>query len=485
MRALTAALLVLLVAPIAVAQDPKPPAPFEFDKERAKAWDYLADKHADLGDEYKKAQVFGDARKQYDRARQLVPDLVKAWKGLGYQKRGGEWVPDKLLPDKEVLDAAKLIEARKKPDDKKAKEFVRCAERCKRLMEDARKAGDERARRIAAIDLLYYSPEDAEARKLRGQVKDGDDWLPDFAKAWRDTGRKAMEAGTFGEEVTGEDAQAKEIGARFWRRESAFLVVRTTVDETRAKMMHRAVEANTKRAMELLGVKDQPFGAGRKFTLTQVNTEALWTAMLTKVMKLEGDNLEFTRKLQGTYTRDPSGFMTRGVFDASADDMIGNSTVIQLMYRARGQGGDTPPWVTVGFSYLITSQVLGTCSTVRYTIEQKGATASSHNVIPEFTKKSGSPDLLREVALSEVVFGKDPALARMLMLETNDMDQSAAAKAFSLMEFFFSQYADKARKWLNTPAPDKKERVKELEEAFGKPLADLETEWREWVLGRY
>lgn len=484
MRTLPVALLLLLLVPCAVAQ-PKDPPPFDWEKERAEAWKYLADKHADIGDEYKKAQVFGDARKQYDRARQLVPDHVKAWKGLGYQKRGGEWVADKLLPDKEVLEGAKLIEARKKLEEKKAKEFVRCAERCKRLMDDARKAGHETGQLLAAIDLLYYDPEHADARKRRKHVKDGEDWLPDFAKTWRDEGRKTLEAGTFGEEITGEDPQAKEIGARFWRRESAWLVVRTSVDETRAKMMHRAVEANTKRSMDLLGIKDQPFGAARKFTLTQVNTTPMWEAMLTKIMKLEGDNLEFTKKLQGTYTREPSGFMTRGVLDVSADDMIGNSTAIQILHRQRGQGGETPPWITVGFSYLVTSQVLGSTSTVRYTIEQKGATASSHEVIPEFTKKSGSPELLREVALMDAVFGKDPTLSNLLMLETNDMNQSAAAKSFALMEFFFSQHAEKARKWLDQPPVDKKERVKELEGAFGKPLADLEAEWKQWVLARY
>jgi len=484
MRALSVTLLLSLLVAHAVAQDPKQPPPFEFDKERAKAWEYLADKHADLGDDYKKAQVYGDARKHYDRARQLIPDMPKAMKGLGFDKRRGEWVMDKPLPEKEVLDAKALAEARKKPDDKKPKDYVRCAERCKRLMEDARKAGDERGQRLAAIDLLYYDPENAEARKLRKHAKDGEDWLPDFAKAWRDEGRKALEAGTFGEEITAEDPQAKEIGGKFWSRQSAWLVVRTSVDENRAKMMHRAVEVHTARAMTLLGLKDQPFGPARKFTLTQVNTTALWEAMLTKVMKLEGDNLEFTKKLQGTYMREPSGFLTRGVFEASADDMIGNSTVIQVMYRARG-GGETPPWISVGFSYLITSQVLGSTSTVRYTIEQKGATSSSHEVIPEFTKKSGSPELLREVALMDVVFGKDPALNNLLLLETNDMNQSAAAKAFSLMEFFFHQYPDQARKWLNTPAAEKKERVKELTDMFGKSIEELELQWREWVLARY
>jgi hypothetical protein len=484
MRLFSAVLLLLLVVPCAVAQ-PKEPPPFEFEKELARLWEYLADKHADMGDEYKKAQVYLDARKQYDRSLQFAPELPKAWKGLGYQRRQNQWVPDKLLPDKEVLDARALVEARKKPDEKKAKEFTRCAERCKRLMEDARRAGDETARRVAALYVLYYLPDDAEARKLREHVRGDADWVPDFAKVWRDEGKKAVEAGTFGEELAGEDAQAREIGARFWRRQSAFLVVRTSVDETRAKMMHRHAEANMRRAMDILGVKDQPFGAGRRMTLTQVNTTPMWEAMLTRVMKLEGDNLEFTKKLQGTFMRDPWGFMTRGVFEASADDMIGNSTAIQVLHASRGKGPDTPPWITVGFSYLVTSQVLGSTSTVRYTIEQKGATASSHEVIPEFTKKSGSPELLREVALNDVVFGVDPPLARLLVMETNDVNQSAAAKAFALMEFFFSQYPEQARKWLGKSAAPRDERAKELETAFGKSADEIEAQWRQWVLARY
>lgn len=485
MRVVPALLLLVLLVPASLAQEPKPPAPFEFAKERLKAWEYLADKHADLGDDYKKAKVFTEARKQYDRARELVPDLPRAMKGLGFERKQGDWVQKEILPPKDEGTPAQILEARKKPDEGRLKDYTRCADRCRKLLDAARKAGTEFEQRQAAADLLYYAPDDAEARKLRGHVKDGEDWLPDFAKAWRDEGRKLMEKGTFGEAIEGEDEQARLIGARFWRRQSELLVVRTSVDETRAKMMHRAVEVNTQRAMQLLGIKEFPFGPGRKYTLTQVNTTEQWEAMLTRVMKLEGDTLEFNRKLAGTYTREPAGFMTRASVDASADDMIGNSTVIQILVNRRGKGGDNPPWLTTGWGYLVTSQALGTTQTLRYTLDTQGQTSSSRNIIPEFSKKGGTPELLREVALHDVTFGKDMALSALLMLKVNDIDQSAAAKSFSIMEFLFQSYGDQTRKWLATaPAPDK-ERALELETAFGKPLSDLEAQWRQWVLARY
>jgi len=485
MRLLPALMLLLLLVPGVVAQDPKPPAPFDFAKERLKAWEYLADKHADLGDDYKKAKVFTEARKQYDRARELVADLPRAMKGLGFEKQRGEWVQKEILPPKDEGTPAQVAEARKKPDDGKLKDYTRCADRCRKLLDATRKAGTELEQRQAASDLLYYAPDDAEARKLRGHIKDGDDWLPDFAKTWRDQGRKLMEKGSFGDVLEGEDEQAKLIGATFWRRQSELLVVRTSVDETRAKMMHRAVQVNTQRAMELLAIKEFPFGPGRKYTLTQVNTTEQWEAMLTKVLKLEGDTLEFNRKLAGTYTREPVGFMTRASVDASADDMIGNSTVIQILVNHRGKGGDNPPWLTTGWGYLVTSQALGTTQTLRYTLDTQGQTSSSRNIIPEFSKKGGTPELLREVALHDVTFSKDMPLAALLLLKVNDIDQSAAAKSFSLMEFLFQSYSDQTRKWLSAAPAADKERVQELEQAFGKPLADLETEWRQWVLARY
>lgn len=454
-------------------------------KERAKLCDFLADKHAELGETYKKALLNREARRQFDRARDLVADHDKAMRGLGFKKKKDQWVEDQPLPEQDGLKPAEVIEARKKPDEERTKVYEKCADRSRKAMESARAEGDNSAAAILAIYLLYYAPEDAAARGLRSHRKGDAGWRPGFVLDWRAEGRKQLEAAGFGEEVEGEDEQAKAIESRFWRRSTQFLTVRTSVSEDRAKMLHRSMEATMKHSMALLAVSADPFGDARGYTLTHLQSDAEYEAMLTKVLKLEGDTLEFNKRLAGTGQRAPWGYICRAETTASADDMLGNTVAIRVLDQATEGKLGHPPWVNVGFSYFVTSQVLGTTSTVRYTIEQGGQTASKHEVIPEFTNASGTPEFLREVALRDVLKGNEVPLALLLTTETNDMTQRHAAKAFALIEFLFHQHAEKARQWLKSGAQEPGERAAALEKAFGMPAAELEKAWRAWVLANY
>ncbi|MBK8206528.1 MAG: hypothetical protein IPK87_06975 [Planctomycetes bacterium] len=456
---------------------------YDLDAQRAKLWDFFADKHTEVGDEYKKVQLFEDARQQYLRAIELMPDHGKARRGLGMKKKGDAWVDDEPMPEKSPLKPSEKIEARKKPDELKAKNFEKCADRARKQVQAATSAGDTRAARILASDVLTYAPDDAAARKLRGHEKLGEDWMPGFAKKWREEGTAHVAKGTFGDEVTEEDEQAKEIGVKFTRRASKWLMARTTYDDTRAKLMHRNGEAAITRAMELLGV-EAPFGTHR-YTITHFQSVAEYDAMLEKVLKLTGDELAFGKKLAGHGQSKPWGFLCRSNSDAGADDMIANTIAINVMNTNRRNGRLTQPWVETGFSYLITSQTLGTCITTRYSLIKQGATASSHTTMPELNKKSGTPDHLREAILREVTLKRDLPLSRIVNFETNDMTMEAAAKSFSLMEFWFSNYPDATRKYLASPGEEKEARLTNIETHFGKKVEEIEAEWREWVLANY
>ena len=458
-------------------------AAYDLESQRARLWDFFADKHTEAGDEYKKVQLFEDARQQYLRAIELVPDHGKARRGLGMRKKGNEWVDDEPLPEKSPLKPADKIEARKKPDELKARNFEKCADRARKQVQAATSAGDTRAARILASDVLTYAPDDAAARKLRGHEKLGEDWMPGFAKQWRENGMAHVAKGSFGEEVSDEDEQAKEISVRFTRRAGKWLMARTTYDDTRAKFMHRNAEAAITRAMELLGV-DAPFGVHR-YTITHFQSAAEYDAMLEKVLKLSGDELVFAKKLAGHGQSKPWGFLCRSSTDAAADDMIANTIAINVMNTNRRNGRLTQPWVETGFSYLITSQTLGTCITTRYSLIKQGATASSHTTMPELNKKSGTPEHLREAILREVTFKRDLPLSRIVNFETNDMTMEAAAKSFSLLEFWFSNYPDATRKYLASPGEEKEARLTNIETHFGKKVDAIEAEWREWVLANY
>lgn len=477
--------LIGLALLVAIAVPGRAGDEFNYEGERARLHEFLADKHVDVGDEYKKALVFTLARKQYDRARELEPENKKAWKGLGYKQKSGKWVPDELMPDKDGVSGQQYLEALKKPGEKRKEAYDKCAERCRKLVEKAQGAGDLRSARIFAIDLLYYAPEDAAAHKLRGHEREGDNWVPGFAKKWRDEGHKIVDAASFGDEVEGEDEQATAIGAKFNRRQSEWLMARTTHDNPRVKFLHRNGDATIKRALELLGKDGAPFG-GHQYTILALQSGDEYDAMLEKVLKLEGDKLAFAKRLSGHGQSKPYGYFCWSNTDASADDMLCNTVALRVLAHAQSGSSDRAPWVDTGFGYLVTSQVLGTTMVQRYTLKEIGATTADDEVIPEFTKKSGTPELLREVALYNVNFDRDIPLEQLVATETNDMQQAHAAKAFSFMEFIYDQHAEQARKWLKRGgAKTAGERIKALEEDFGKPLAELETAWREWVLANY
>jgi tetratricopeptide (TPR) repeat protein len=479
MRIVLATALLLAVAYVPVD------ANFDLANERDKLWQWMADKHTEVGDEYKKAKIHTQARREYDRARELEPDNRKAWAGLGYRKRGSDWVPDTLLPDNDEVHGAEFLEARKKPDAKRTENYEKNADRARKLMQKADKAGDARAARIIAGDVLFYAPDDAEARKLKGHVNKHDAWQPEITAKWRDEGLKILGDAGFGDELEGEDEQAKLIEQTFNRRKSEFLITRTSHDSTRAKMLHRAGLATITRTLELLGSEGPPFGR-HVYTITQLRTRTEHEAMLTNVLKLEGDKLDFAKRLSGHGQGAPYGYFCWSVSDTSADDMLCNTISLRVLAHAQTAAGDRAPWETTGFGYLVTSQVLGTTMTQRYSMKKVGETASDHEVMPEFTKKAGSPELLREVALYNIDFKRDVPLRQLIATEINDMQQAHAAKSFSFMEFVFAEHQDAARKWLRAGGPAKPEaRAKLLEDTFGKTVEELENAWREWVWANY
>jgi hypothetical protein len=250
--------------------------------------------------------------------------------------------------------------------------------------------------------------------------------------------------------------------------------------------MHRNAEAAMKRAMELLGKEGAPFGR-HKYTILHLQNFEEFEAMLTKVLKLEGDELEFGLQLSGYGQSKPYGYFTWANTEGGADDMLCNTIALRVLAHAQEEGlADRVPWVDTGWGYFVTSHTLGTTLTQRYTMKKEGATTTGAPVIPEFTKKAGTPDLLREVALYSIRHDRDIPLRQLDATEVNDMQQEHAAKSFSFMEFIYATQPDKARAWLKAGGDNKAEdRIKKMEQHFGKPLEELENDWREWVLLNY
>jgi hypothetical protein len=475
-------LICLIILSLAVV-DVESQRRFDLERERTRLWEWLADRHAELGDEAKRRQLYPMARREYNRARVLVENHRNAMRGLGFRQRRGGWVEEDPMPERPDLDGDTLAEASMAFQEQRERVFQRCADRVQQAMDRANRAEDPQAARILASDLLFYAPDNEEARRLRGHVRHENDWMPDFVQRWRESGLDRVERATDGDVVEALDHDEEKIGTTFSKRESAHMRARAGSDE-RAAELHRLAEATMWRAMDVLGRTEDPFGGGLRFTASHVQRHE-YEAILRDVIEVEQERLNFVLRLSGHGTRNPWGFMTRAPGPIGATDQLCNTIAVRVMETTREGRTLSQPWISVGFSYMITSQTLGTTSTVRYTLEPRGRTTAGDPPTPELTRRSGTPEALREIALNMVTWGPDVPLTELIHTEVNDMTLNHAAKSFALMEFFFSRYEREARAWLRMPVADRGERESELVDSFGKSLAEIEAEWKDWVLEHY
>jgi hypothetical protein len=482
MKRLGLSLICLFILSIAVV-DVESQRRFDLERERTRLWEWLADRHAELGDEAKRRQLYPQARSEYNRARVLVEDHRNAMRGLGFRQRRGAWVEEDPMPERPELAGEELAEASMAFREHRERVFQRCADRVQQAIDRANRAEDSEAARILASDLLFYDPENAEARRSRGHVRHENDWMPEFVLEWRKAGLDRVERASDGTPVEALDHDEEKIGVTFAKRESTHMRARAGTEE-RAAELHRLAEATMWRAMDVLGRTEEPFGRGLRFTASHVQRHE-FEAILKEVMELDQERLIFVLRLSGHGTRNPWGFMTRAPGPLGATDQLCNTIAVRVMESTREGSGLSQPWISVGFSYMITSQTLGTTSTVRYTLEPRGRTSAGESVEPELTRRSGTPEALREIALNMVTWGSDVPLTELINTGVNDMTQHHAAKSFALMEFFFDRYNREARAWLRMPVAEQAERESEIVDSFGKPLSELEEEWKQWVLEQY
>lgn len=479
-RAAYALLLALFLNSAVVAQ-----AAFDFQAEREKLLELLADEHTDIGREFAKATIYSDARFHFSRAVVLVREFDKAMKAQGYEKKDGRWVlnPKDALPLKDGLSGDKLTAERERLGKKRDAAYKRLADKIRAA---ARRARDAQAAEDAlALEsfLNYYAPDDAEARKARGHVKIGEEWGPSFAKAAREAGAKHLQEAGEGEKVAEEDPQGKVIGARLWVRKGTHIVARAVESDDRAARLHRVLEGIVRLGRDTLKVEGPVFN-GRQFTGTVVQRQEQYLAMVEKLSGKTGSDLELARKLAGSSQKDPWGFFCREGGWPSGDDMLGNTVAINVLYSCRG--GVSEPWINTGFSYLMTGRLLGTTNTVRYTVKEEGQTAVGGGAEePDLKKKSEGPQKLRALALFQAQTQTDTSLRALAVLDLNSLNMEHAAKAFSFFEFLFEKHPDKARQWLKLKPGQKAAEIANLEKALGVTVEELDSQWRRWVLTSY
>lgn len=457
---------------------------FDYEAERRRMLEALADGHCDLGKQYKAKLLYTDARAHYNRALALVEFYPDAMRGLGFEKQGAAWREDekKKMPEKNGVAAAEEVKIRKELEPKRDQTYDRLAKKIKDFARRAKAAGMEKESAFLLSYIPFYAPDDKEFREGRGHVKVGDDWMPGFARLGLERGYDILKAAPEGEADGAEDPQGKEIGVKFWVRRGKLVVARATESDARAKRLHQVLEGTVTLCAEILVSDRKPYSGTQYFTVLQTREQYL--AMVEKFSGKSGADLELAKKLSGCNQQNPWGFFCFQTMWPGGDDMHSNTAAIHMLSSYR-KSGESEPWITTGFSYLITSRLLGTSSTVRYTVQEQGDTVVKGQEELSLNKTAGGPAKMRQVALELAQTGKDASLTQLAGTPLNALKLPQAAKAFSFMEFIFVSYPDQARAWLATSPGKGVAEIPNLEKAFGKTAADLDKEWREWVLVTY
>jgi hypothetical protein len=457
---------------------------FDFDAEKKKMLEALADGHCDLAKQYKTKLLFSDARAHYNRALILVDDFSDAKKGLGFEKSGGVWkeVEKNKMPEKNGVSGAEETKARKDLESKRDSIYARLATKIKDIAKRAKAADKIVEANMLLSYVAFYAPEDKEFREGRNHVKVGEDWMPAWAKLAAEHGADVLKAAAEGEVDPAEDAQGKAIGSKFFVRKGKHVIARATESDERVKRLHMVIEGTITLSAELLKSERKPFNGTQLFTVLQTREQYL--AMVEKFSGKKDADLDLAKKLAGCNQQNPWGFFCFQPMWPGGDDMHSNTVAINMLASYR-KSNESEPWIDTGFSYLITGRLLGTTNTVRYTVQDVGDTAVKGQDDLNMNKTSGGPAKLRQVALELAQSGKDTPLATLAATQLNALKIQQAAKSFSFMEFIFQKHPDEARKWLAMAPGKGVAEIPNLEKAFGKTAIELDEEWRNWVLVTY
>ncbi|MCC6574905.1 MAG: hypothetical protein IT462_14090 [Planctomycetes bacterium] len=482
-RFASACLLLWFVSGVMVAGE------YDFATERSRVYSYLASEHATLGNEYAKLGLNRDARFHYDRARVLVPDHPEAMKGLGYKRQDGKWVFDRGLAENDaILDVHKRAEARKAPDKKRGAFYEKARERTRELAVNAADAGQVENAALAWAELLYYDAFDKEANEKLGRSKDErGNFLGAALIRAREAGKKLLKEGSEGK-ADGEDEQGEAIGAKLYRRKGGPIVARSTESDKRAAKLHRICDATVTLCHELLGITEPLINEKNPYTVTSVQEEKQYVAMVEQFSGKSGEGLKHSLKLNGTATKTPWGYVSlEGKGDlavATTDDMLAHLTASMVLTKHRVES--SPAWVSVAFTYFVTGRVLGTTRAVRYSMTKAETTSARPDDSPDrVVDDAKTPQGLRVYVLRTLRENRDISLFSLAPKSLNDLGVEQAATAFSWLEFMFERYPESTRRWLKERAAREQAELLIIERVFGKTIKELQVEWRAWVLCNY
>ncbi len=465
----------------------------------------IASDQARLARKYESAGAVGDAIRQLRWAVHIDPDCGAAWRALGYTLKNGEWVPgSKPLVEPEEVDPSTLTGAEKEAHEKKQKEI---ADAVSKLAEDENKLAEKatedlvefaqkaiasgeanlplarRAGRIAS----WYSPNSGDVGAVRGFIERNGEWYQPAIAATIDMMQKALADAPRGEVLDGDDPQAKELGwDNLWRThlKDTPWIVRTTRNQERPHRLMQVVTASESVAKALTGSKKETRFRSSNFTYTEVGQRSEYDAFIDKFDQSDEKRKANLKRLTGTGTTQPYGFLAYSTQYSGGDDMCAHNIAATILRQARGF--ESMPWVTRGFGYLVTSQMLNTTSTRFYTFEKVGrTTVRGSGSEPEIRRARSGPARLRRMTLEMIYFDDSPDFGELSVTGVNDLTERHVAKSLSLFEMLTSAHPEVFRKWIMRDGAKASDDLEHLIKLLETDRAGLEALWKAWVLESY
>lgn len=478
------------------------------EKSFEKAKQKVAKEHAKIGEWADDEGLHRYGYLEWSDVLEFDPDEDDARERLGYEETDAGWIRSRSIEVKKIDDEEKVTEdnrralereyeqRRIKVKDKALKEFGKVL---KRALKDDEK---DLAKQIAKI-IRRYDPKNKEAIAALGLAVDKDgrpvEQLPDPedvpdepeqpAAAGDETpqvGRGANRHAQFDEKAA--DRHVKQLER--WRKMSGLPL------EHAASRHHCIVSTAMPPAhmQELTETAEQT--RTRFYQRYQVpNDVECYSQRMTLIFLASKD--EHQRWVDAVYAVDPANESLSESYVSFVRNRTGGGTFGKYFAAWNHSTGEQVErdWVIHYGMHLITSTFnagLPTWMEEAVAYEQSiglQATSWTSCINDETTgdrsKDWADPVNWRELIRGQVRLGEDTPFSSIVTYKPNDIDPKIAAKCWSFLTWLLDTKGDKVFTLLQHLRGDDKAQFRVFEGVFGKPLPELEEDWRNYVKDTY
>lgn len=454
-------------------KDPDPLA-----KRRDSANRKWADEHADLGAFCHGKKLYREAAAEYEKALARWADQPSARARLGFKKdEAGAWVADPKAQVKRTNEVTGEAEAKaiKEYQDRLAKVEKHAGDDYwqvgKAFADAGRKEEAESLWRLA----MGYDPDHAKVREALGYSKEDGKWVSPEEKAARDQVVQKIKQAGDGEEIPGESDEEHALGMKLSKRKSEHFRILAYFDQEKTKELVRLAET-TFAEFHALFEQERPVLSHIEGVVLQ--TEAQHCLYVDKVSTEDPREKEATKKLAGEIGFDPDhfeGYEGEHGHDYPKDFTVHDTT--HLLFTAYlGVGGDKlKGWLYEGMAYWFSARITNTA--LEYCIGQESGAMGGGREFED-------PRTWRGTVKEEVKKGGGPDMRAALSASINSLTPSTVLKGWSVIDFFLAKHKKEFFAFLDGLRHNHDQEAA-LKDATGWGYADLEREWKKYVLENY